>query len=88
MCSELMTTVDIDQDGQNWYALGGKGKQLEAGRWRRIGNSRLMSPHGRTVFFTVRSKKYMFSTSPYSLISFLSTHFSRIYTVSIEPLCC
>jgi hypothetical protein len=42
MCGELMTTVDIDQDGQNWYADGGKGKQLEAGRWRRIGNSRLM----------------------------------------------
>jgi hypothetical protein len=40
VCSELMTTVDIQRYGQNWHGLGGKGKQLEAGRWR-IGNSRL-----------------------------------------------
>jgi hypothetical protein len=40
VCSELMTTVDIHRYGQNWHGLGGKGKQLEAGRWR-IGNLRL-----------------------------------------------
>jgi hypothetical protein len=40
VCSELMTTVDTHRYGQNWHGLGGKGKQLEAGRWR-IGNLRL-----------------------------------------------
>jgi hypothetical protein len=29
-----MTTVEFHRAGQNRYAHGGKGKQLEAGRWR------------------------------------------------------
>jgi hypothetical protein len=29
-----MTTVEFHKAGQNRYAHGGKGKQLEAGRWR------------------------------------------------------
>jgi hypothetical protein len=96
--ADLREDPDIDNDV--WRTNDDCGyrprwTELVCGRWKgkTVGGWTLAAdwefeayaPHERTVFFTVRARKYLFSTSfsscPIHLYS-LSTHFSRIRLVN------